>query len=82
MVFIIFICEWEFMVELLEVVGEVIVEFIEFIEIEINFEGEYVVNGKCLVNWDSKILFWVLKDLVNGNMDIFLIIMADVKVVY
>jgi len=71
--------ERELTVELPEAVGEAIAESTEFIEIEINPEGEYAVNGKRLVNRDSKTLSRALKDLANGNMDTPLIITADAK---
>ena len=69
--------ERELTVELPEAVGDSVEESADYIEIEISADGEYAINGKRLVNRDTKTLTKALKELANGNMDIPLIITAD-----
>jgi len=69
--------ERELTVELPEAVAEGAAEAAEFIEIEVNAEGEYAVNKQLLVNRDRETLAKALKDQSKGNFDLPMIITAD-----
>ena len=69
--------ERELTVELPEAVAEGAAEVAEFIEIEVNAEGEYAVNKQLLVNRDRETLAKALKDQSKGNFDLPMIITAD-----
>lgn len=69
--------ERELTVELPEAVAAAAAEAAEFIEIEVNAEGEYAVNKQLLVNRDRETLAKALKDQSKGNFDLPMIITAD-----
>ncbi len=66
-------------IDLPEGSGEKMVEQPQKIEILINADGSYAVNGKSLVNQKLETLKAALKKTASGKADIPLIITADAK---
>ncbi|WP_415888295.1 ExbD/TolR family protein [Neptuniibacter sp. SY11_33] len=66
-------------VDLPEASGESVVKEIEVLEILITDEGHYSVNGKPLVNTQSKTLRRALQELAGDDREMPLVITADAK---
>ena len=77
-----FIRESSLKVDLPEAAGQVLAEQEQSIDIIINLNGQFVINGNTLINPSSEQLSDHLKRAVGDNEDPHVIISADAKAEY
>ena len=71
--------ETRLLITLPEANGEPAEETAQTLELLVNAEGNYAVNGQNLINRDIKTIMAALKDASGGNVEMPLIITADAQ---
>ena len=71
--------ETRLLITLTEANGEPAEETAQTLELLVNAEGNYAVNGQNLINREIKTIMAALKDASGGNVEMPLIITADAQ---